>query len=79
VSERRVAREAVPFEVHLEPATTGCDQVAEAAAQPEPVPPVIPGPAPESLLTCKICGARTLDWVVRYGTTGFCKCRNCAR
>lgn len=31
------------------------------------------------LLTCKDCGSRTRDWVVRYGNTGLCRCRACMR
>ena len=80
-SERRAAQEAARFEVQPKPPTVGWDQVAEPPArpEPEPEPPILPDPAPEPLLTCKICGAQTLDWVVRYGSTGLCKCRNCGR
>ncbi len=37
------------------------------------------GPETEGLLTCKDCGHRTRDWVVRYGNTGLCRCRACMR
>lgn len=41
--------------------------------------PALMEPEAEDLLTCKDCGNRTLDWVVRYGNTGLCRCRACTR
>jgi hypothetical protein len=41
--------------------------------------PTLAEPEAESLLTCKDCGNRTRDWVVRYGSSGFCRCRACTR
>jgi hypothetical protein len=61
-------------DVFTRPPTT-LDRVAEPPAQPATLPEPPVGP----LLTCKVCGEQTRDWVVLYGSTGFCKCRNCAR
>jgi len=47
-----------------------------------PVPPTPPRPAVipiEPTYTCRICGCQTRDWVIRYGNTGQCMCRACAR
>jgi hypothetical protein len=47
-----------------------------------PVLPTLPPPAVipiEPTYTCRICGCQTRDWVIRYGNSGQCMCRACAR
>ena len=77
--QKRLEREAAQTKVEPIPLSAGLHLVAEPTAHPLHEPSVLPDPSIETLLTCKVCGARTRDWVVRYGTTGLCKCRSCTR
>jgi hypothetical protein len=51
---------------------------APLPAPPSPVPPPVVLPT-GPLLTCRVCGCQTRDWVVLYGNTGQCRCRACTR
>jgi hypothetical protein len=51
---------------------------APPPAPPSPVPPPVVLPT-GPLLTCRVCGCQTRDWVVLYGNTGQCRCRACTR
>jgi hypothetical protein len=62
----------------LAPPPTQASALTLSPALPSPQPPLTALPVVE-LFTCRVCGCQTQDWVIRYGNTGECKCRSCAR
>ena len=61
----------------LAPPLSETTALSQATVLPTPPPPaVIPI---EPTYTCRICGCQTRDWVIRYGNSGQCMCRACAR